>query len=206
MFRFFFVFFSQKVWITENFFYIMQIDSGLLYILRLLSRNRMKTPSSYVHNIIFHETFPNFLATFFFFIFLTILNAKSLVVCEKSRTFALGNNKQNITTMIKKIELNLNGEFQRWYITNEEEEKNALKAIDAILKSKNITDCTLGSTEDFIAVNALLAEKFNDEFNSLYYVEEYNKWDVYEDVLESMSTHNISDEALISILDSLGWR
>ena len=107
--------------------------------------------------------------------------------------------------MIKKIELNLNGEFQRWYITNEEEEKNALKAIDAILKSKNISDCTLGSTEDFIAVNAILAEKFNDEFNMAYYVEDYDKYDVYEDVLECLGTHDMSDEALIAVLDSLGW-
>lgn len=108
--------------------------------------------------------------------------------------------------MIKKIELNLNGEFQRWYITNEEEEKNALKAIDAILKSKNISDCTLGSTEDFPAVNAILAEKFNDEFNMAYYVEDYDKYDVYEDVLECLVPHNMSDEALIAVLDSLGWR
>lgn len=107
--------------------------------------------------------------------------------------------------MIKKIELNLNGEFQRWYITNENEEKNALKAIDAILKSKNISDCTLGSTEDFVAVNALIAEKFDDELNMSYYVEEYDKCDVYDDVLGCLASHNISDEALISILDSLGW-
>ena len=108
--------------------------------------------------------------------------------------------------MIKKIELNLNGEMQRWYITNEEEEKKALKEIDAILKTKNISDCTLASTEDFIAVNALLAEKFNDIYNMAYYVEEYDKEDVYEDVLECLAPHNISDEALIAILGSLGWR
>jgi hypothetical protein len=107
--------------------------------------------------------------------------------------------------MIKKIELNLNGEFQRWYITNEEEEKNALKEIDAILKTKNISDCTLASTEDFPAVNAILAEKFNDEYNMAYFVEDYDKEDVYEDVLECLAPHNISDEALIAILDSLGW-
>jgi hypothetical protein len=107
--------------------------------------------------------------------------------------------------MIKKIKLQLNEEFQRWYITNKEEEKKALKAIDAILKSKNISDCTLVSTEDFPAVNAILAEKFNDEYNMSYFVEDYDKCDVYEYVLECLASHNISDEALIAILDSLGW-
>ena len=113
--------------------------------------------------------------------------------------------QQNNNTMIKKIELNLNGEFQRWYITNEEEEKNALKAIDSILLSKNISDCTLGSTEDFPAVNAILAEKFDDKYNISCFVEEYDKWEVYDDVLGCLASHDISDEALIAILDSLGW-
>lgn len=46
------------------------------------------------------------------------------------------------------------------------DEEYALKSTDDKLRNYNLSDgCTLGSNEDIVALNAQLAERFNDPYN-----------------------------------------
>ena len=106
--------------------------------------------------------------------------------------------------MIKKFEISLNGIGKEWYVTNEEQEKQALKEIDKMVSELGI-DNTLQSTEDFPALNSKFAEMFDDPISMDYFVEEFNKWDVMAEIAEMWGIHEFSDNAITECLKSLGW-
>lgn len=64
------------------------------------------------------------------------------------------------------------------YYTDEVE---ALRETDRKLDNYNLNDgCSLGSEEDFLALNAMLAERFDDPYNQ----DAYASWDDISDNLE----------------------
>ena len=115
--------------------------------------------------------------------------------------------------MKKKIILQIQGnELDSWVIESQDQEIRALRAIDDILHNKKISVDTLGSTEDFPALNALLAEKFDDPYNILNSVTEIdletnqqtnsmNK-DLY--LVYNLATEYLAPQTNISPIEVLG--
>ena len=84
----------------------------------------------------------------------------------------------------------------------------ALRATDALLDNYNLNDgCSLGSEEDFLALNAMLAERFDDPYQQ----DAYASWDditesakeSIENTLRSVSADCINDGVLLQIAQML---
>ena len=86
------------------------------------------------------------------------------------------------------------------------DEQQALQEADAFLFEHELNDgCSLSSNEDFIALNAVLAEIFDDPWNA----ENFAQWDditeaVSDFVLQALRSGScLDDETLLSIANNL---
>ena len=81
------------------------------------------------------------------------------------------------------------------------DEQQAIQETDAFLFEYKLNDgCSLGSNEDFLALNAVLAELFDDPWNA----DNFAQWDDITDavekaVIEALNSSNVSDEMLLSV-------
>lgn len=86
------------------------------------------------------------------------------------------------------------------------DEKSALEGTDKELDNFNLNDgCSLGSSEDFPALNAKLSERFDDPYNQ----DAYATWDdIEEDLInqcaERFCEHHWNPELLLNIADDMG--
>ena len=107
--------------------------------------------------------------------------------------------------MIKKFTLAINANEWNWFILNEDMEKKAIAEIESILSENDIHHTPIKSVDDFESINDVLSKKFDDELNIDYFLDEYSKGEIYSDLLNILPEHDISEEALIACLKSVGW-
>jgi hypothetical protein len=108
--------------------------------------------------------------------------------------------------MIKKVQIILGDDgFTRFF--TEENESEMLDYCNRFLTENDVADGqTMMSFEDYIAVNAHLAEKFDDPYNLNHYMDYVE--DAWEDVIiyiaERFGEHNWTEGTLVSLLSDLG--
>lgn len=84
--------------------------------------------------------------------------------------------------------------------------EEALRDSDLVLNNYNLNDgCSLGSEEDFLALNAMLAERFNDYYNANCYA----TWEdltqtVITKIAEDFCYHDWSDFLLEQMIEDMG--
>ena len=108
--------------------------------------------------------------------------------------------------MIKKVQITL-GDYGFTRFFTEENESKMLDYCNKFLTDNDVADGqTMMSFEDYIAVNAHLADKFDDPYNLRHYMDYVE--DAWEDAViyisECLGEHNWSDETLVSLLSDLG--
>lgn len=84
--------------------------------------------------------------------------------------------------------------------------EEAIRGTDLVLNNYNLNDgCSLGSEEDFIALNAMLAERFNDGYNAnCYAVWEDLTQTVVEKIAEEICSHDWSGHLLSQMAEDMG--
>ncbi len=86
------------------------------------------------------------------------------------------------------------------------DEKSALEGTDKELDNYNLNDgCSLSSSEDFIDLNGILANRFDDCYNQ----DAYATWDDIEEELinqchERFCEHHWEPELLLKIAEDMG--
>ena len=111
--------------------------------------------------------------------------------------------------MIKKVELCIGEKYYRRYIFTEEQEQEVIKECDKMLKENEANDgCDLTTLEDYIAVNSVLAKKYNDPYNMnnfmIYLEDDEAKEELITELSERFCEHNWSDSMLQSMAEDMG--
>jgi hypothetical protein len=83
-------------------------------------------------------------------------------------------------------------------------EKNACKAIDDIMNKYGISNCSMASKEDLIAVNAAIAEHYGDSYNQDNYCEWHDiASELKELVANEIKNGSLSDDKLLEVANEL---
>ena len=77
------------------------------------------------------------------------------------------------------------------------DEKKACAAIDEYVQRNNISNCSMASNEDMIALNAELADVFDDAYNQ----ENYAEWIDISDALRKKIAYLLTETSYISYDD-----
>lgn len=83
-------------------------------------------------------------------------------------------------------------------------EKNACKFIDDIMNKYGISNCSMASKEDLIAVNAAIAEHYGDSYNQDNYCEWHDiTSELKELIVNEIKNEPLSDDKLLEIANEL---